>query len=564
VSRVLDDGLTPTSVHAVHFRRPSERATWITVITITGAAITIVVGVLQAGHRGPLVWDEAARILAAQGLANALHHHSINSVFTWANNQTYYPFLSSLPSGLVLWAGGSALTAAWLPVLVAFLVSGLLVAWLARTMGLAWPTALLAAVLLWTAPLSSRLAAGQFTEPLGAVAELVVIGGLVRMARRCSISTAIAIAIATSIAAAIKYDYGILCVATIGVAELLRILRQRTRRSLVFGVITITSTAAFTGVQFAANGGGKLQGASDFVLINSPNEIGAYAHVFGGAAWRSLSYYPHALFTDHEVGLSVLVASAMVIGALFFVAQSRSNPAFVPPVVFLTLWFAMYSLAGFKWARILATAMPTLCLMAAVAIATATRWMWRSRVAVVPVTVGALVAAASFVSQGRSMTKQFWFLTPDPPASNIISFVERSLRPSPTPLLLVSPSNQFSPALLLLTSRRMAASNGYIVTIPEATTGQSLAVFRRAMITYNPEQLVVVSVLPGSPFDNAARFASTPSQGDYALLARELVNRSWFQEQSQDDRGVHVEVLHETAAGKRALSSPDAFRVLPT
>jgi hypothetical protein len=165
--------------------------------------------VWQVRGRSWLLWDEAARVDAGQGLAFALHSGSAVALWNWINDQTLYPFLSAALNGLLIFLGADPLTAAWIPSVTAYVAIGLLAARLAKVCGASLFGQWLAALLCWTAPLEARLGAGAFAEPLGACAYLCLLLLIIAVYREPRARTAILIAIVVAATSWMKWDYGI-------------------------------------------------------------------------------------------------------------------------------------------------------------------------------------------------------------------------------------------------------------------------------------------------------------------------------------------------------------------
>ncbi|MEA2710246.1 MAG: hypothetical protein QOF78_2847, partial [Phycisphaerales bacterium] len=318
----------------------------------------------QIADRAPLAWDEAARGYAGLQLADALDQHSLAAVFHWINAQTFFPALASAPTGVLMWLGVGIQTAAWLPTLFFFVLAGFAIAALSHVLRLPTIACVASAAVFWFTPLLAKISAGSFTEPLGICVEVAILIGLSLQARRSSFAVAALLGLGIGLATAVKYDYGILCFATVGLAEGIRFLSVRRLEAFYTAAVSVVSGLALAGIQFAFNSSAKIAGASDVISSNSGSAAKRYAKAFTAGRAGDFMYYPRLLFRGGELGLSRLVALCMVVGVITALIWARKRPEWRPPMIFLGLWWVMYSLSRAKFPRYAATSLPVLSIAA--------------------------------------------------------------------------------------------------------------------------------------------------------------------------------------------------------
>ena len=514
-----------------------------------GLLAAVVVGRWQAGDRSPLVWDEAARLRSAVDLQDPLRGFDVGGVVDWIGQQTFYPFGSSIGSGIALALGADVLTSAWAPALVAFVLAGVLGGLLAWRMGTGVGGALLAAAAVWTTPLLARLTGGNFTEPLGLCALLGLLVLLARMQARADARAAIGAGLMVGLATAVKYDYGLLCAATLGLSELLRLHEHRTLASLKVTGIAAASAVFFIGVQFVANASGKLEGASDFIGDNSGGSVSAYGRAFSGGSANDFLYYPELLFGDPEVGLSFLSAVAGLAAIAFVAWRWRGIAAARPAVIAIGLWWVMYSMAGTKFPRFAGLVLPVIAVLAVVVAVVVGRelrartdgWRWAG-------TALPALVALGLVLQVPSMRTQFFFLEPDEPASQAVAFVREALAPSGDALLYVGPSNELSPHLVTLewndaTGRR----NGPVQITEEKPPEERQPSWDAMVAQFAPQQVLVVQIGKGGRLDTSERATRWQSQPDFARIALADERFRRVREMTTDRGRLRLTVLRRTA-----------------
>jgi hypothetical protein len=528
----------------------NARVLLLVAVLILGAFMTALVVRWQIAHRAPLVWDEARRVQPGVDFTRALSTHSFGRVFDWANAQTFYPFLSSFLSGIVLWLGGGFTAAAWLPVLLAYDAAGIAAAALARAISLSRPAVAGTAILVWTTPLLIKLAGGGFTEPLGACFALAVLFGLVSLRRgAAAYPVAIVTGLLAGVATMLKYDYGILLLATIAISELIRVAFARSLRNVSTAVALLATAVGTNALFFSFNTRAKVAGVKDFVRGSSGDSNASLAKTLSRIDFVA---YPRQLFTSSEIGLNVLVAVAMLAGIVVAARLCRSRPYLAPLLVFSGIWWVMYSLGGAKFARYTGTILPLLCVFAALAVDQVAEAIRRRDLRWGAAACWALVALA-VLTQIPAATQKFEFLKSDPPVEHILAFLRSNLRPSDRPLLFVGMSNELSPELVhLVWDDATGHRNGGAQTVGEAPPQKRVETFQTTLAASQPEEVLVVTFDHGSRIDTADYKSHFGSQRTYARLVRSQELAGVFKELASfttDHGRLHVRLL--TAAPKQ-------------
>lgn len=493
-------------------------------LTAAGLLVMAFIFETQIRHRAPLAWDEAARGYAGLQLSRALSHHSARDVIDWVNAQTFYPAMASAPGGIVLFLGASVTASAWVPTLCFLVIGGFAVAFLGRALGLSPTASVGSALVLWTTPVVCKIAAGGFTETLGICVEVAVLIGLVVLVNKPSIRTAILTGAAIGVATTVKYDYGLLCLATAGIAEVARVLTQRNRRAAVTAAVTLGTAFVLSGAQFAFNSTAKIAGASDLISSTSGSAAKRYARAFTSGKAGDFGYYLRALFGNGELGLNKLVAATMVLGVGVAVWRALRDPRWRVPLVFLALWWVMYSLARSKWPRYTATALPVFSVASALAVVSLCAAFANDarRRAVAAVVAG--VAVIAFATQASNAATPFGFVAPDPPIEATLKFLRSNLRPSDGPLLFIGPSNELSPQLVRLTwDRATHRENGSVELVQEVPPQDRADTFAATLSRLTPQQVLVVSFTRGARIDTLDTRTTFRSQPTFVRMADGLV-----------------------------------------
>lgn len=486
---------------------------------VAAAAAAAIVWRVQIANRAPLTWDESVRVDAGSALASAIRSADLIGIWQWIHSQFYYPFFEPTLHGLTLIATNDPLVAAWTPSLIAYAVAGLLAARLALDLGAGSIGAVGAALLTWTVPIAARNAAGAFTEPIGACLLLLLLILLVRAERDDSIRIPVAAGLVAALMFFEKYDYGLLALGTISVSGIAAAAfgTKRSERLERYGLILAIAVGFI----------------SAWLAVNTTRKIAIFTHTIVGAHTPSsataidFTYYARALFANGEVGLSTLIAAGLSLAVISAIAQARRREM-RPPVICLILWYALYSTAQPHVGRFVGPIMPLVAVFGGLAIGqliAATKFeslrLRRIALALAFVAFGwQLVAQASAGATGLSA--QYWFVVPNPSATDAVSFASGHLSDR-GPVLMLGQTAEFSSyALHLAWSQRLdhqAPPVNFLGETGQPVTQQSLIA---AINGYHAGQVVGVDIRPGSSFDTLDYRTTFPSQPQYLALAYQL------------------------------------------
>lgn len=470
--------------------------------------------------RAPLVWDEAARVDAGAGLVLAIRHTSLPEVWNWLNDQTFYPFLGPAFNGLVLLVSGNPLLAAWLPSLLAYGVAGILGYIAARDTGTSRIGGWAAASLIWSTPLLTRLAAGDFTEPFGACGTLLLV--ICEVRNQTTRGRLYSVLSGATVAACwfLKYDYGMLAFAILITNRLLQLRQGHAKLDDIKAIATSILAALLPVlVWLSINTGLKMQGISGFVGQAAP----------GGEAISRLAFYPLALVASPEVGLASTVGLFLLISIVVGFVQG-GHYILRPALIAVTLWSIMYTAASIKYARYLGTILPVLCVIGAVL---ADRLLLNLRLAS-PASNQPFVAAVAFLLGAQlllqltdpttGVSAQFWFLRMDPVAAEATEFAAGHLDSNLGPVLMLGQTNEVSPGLVhLMWTERLGHLAPTVYTLPGSSAGLIGPTDLTAQIRSRfVSQLIGFTVRTGSRLDTADYHRSFPNQPLYLDAARHM------------------------------------------
>jgi hypothetical protein len=493
--------------------------------------ITSLVAVLQTQSRAPLTWDEANRVRAGQELVLALRQGGLPAVWTWANEQTFYPFGAPLLHGLVLFVTDSPIVAAWAPPLAAFAALGLLAGALARELQLGSTAAWIAALLCWLTPLYARLSAGGFVDTLGACASVATIVLVLRSLRTSRHLDAVLAGLVCTLAFLIRYDFGLVLIGTVVITLGLTSLRRDLRHHVNTLAIMAGTSLILMELWFIPNSDSKW---AQFSTFSSSGRTLSELTVVNLDHW---AYYVNALWYDQELGMSSLLVDLIVLSVCWAVFAAIRNVRIAVLVAFIGVWYICYSAAGARspqFSRYMASVLPfgfVLLAMHVTRLATPLRQaLTGSRVTRPLAWIAVLVCGLELVRQtaGPSgIAQQFWFVRANPPAAQIVEFMQANLSPGDSSLVFIGETNEVSPDLVRLTWMRASGRQGQQVTTAEqlpseAQSGMLYDVLRRKKV----DLVLAVRVGPGSRFDtldNRVRFG-----GEYERYAAQLESSSNF------------------------------------
>ncbi len=507
----------------------------------------ILIVLLQVQHRGPLVWDEVGRVIAGAELAFALRAGELITAWNWIHNQVYWPFLPSALSGLVL-IFSDPMTAAWLPSVVAFGLVGVLAGWLTMAMGGGQTGAWLAALMTWLTPMTARLAAGAFTELLGACQLLLLLWLLIRAECDTTYRSATLAGVVAAIGWFIKYDYGILGTAIIGGTGLYTFAVRRSFGSLVPYIVAGGTTAVTFGTWLIFNSGPKFRAL--WAFINS--EVPGASH---GIAW---GFYPEQLLFDEEVGLVPLMAVLVVVGVAWAIVTSVRRVEVRGAAVCLVLAYVMYSLATDSkppYARYLGPILPIITAVTAGAVMDlifrvrswfvgAERepapplsrhrfWLphWGGRLSVRAFNAALLMPILALlgwqlVHQANAesgIDKPFWFLLPYGAVNEALEFGATTAGPGDRPVLMLGQANELNYYSLRLSwSQELGRLAPEVIPVPEAPPEQRRETLMNTITESGASRIVGFIVASGSQLNTPVFRQYFGSQADYLKIAREL------------------------------------------
>jgi len=537
-------------------------------LALVGAALiaALVTGLIQLRERAPLVWDESYRVSQGAYVAYKMREGNLGAVWDWFNAQTFYPFLLPTIHAVVYFFTTNPLLSAWLPALVGYTLAGLLAARLAAVLG-AGPVGVWAAALLcWLTPLSARLAAGAFTEPLGSCFLLIVALVLAHLGRRADLHRApvagatvpavrhqsrlptllrdpdvrlgILLSAVVALSFFLKYDYGLLAGLTAAATGVISLATRRSVRSfgpyLLAGWLLIVPVTGWLALDFEA----KWSGVRTFVGQALPSPTGHPDPL----------YYLQILFGGRHVketvwlgpGLAPGIAILLLAGVAWAIFHAWRHAAIRGAVILVLLWYAIYSEANWQDPRYLGTILPTVAALTGAAIGygiARLRQLPRTR----PLLAGTAIAALLLTWQlgqqifgPTGLTTQATFLHPNEPVAAALDFAASSLVDERGPVILIGHTNELSQhALVLAWSNKIGRASNTVIPVPEPGTPESpraastdvlLGLMRAAHST----RVVGLDVRPGSSLDTEDFRVRWPSQPQYIRFATQLEQQGVF------------------------------------
>lgn len=544
----------------------------LTVVPWAAASALVVAAVAycQARDRAPLTWDEAGRVDAGAVLDLALSAGSPGRVWDWLASLEL-PFVAPALHGLALTIVGDPARAAWLPSAAAFAAAGVLSAALARRLGAGAAASCATALVVWTTPIGAKLAAGAFTENLGAclLAGLVLV--LDRLRRHPSRAVAASAGVLVSAAWWTSPDYGLAAAVVVAGAVAVAGSRpgsQAERLHLLAGAAAVGLVA---GHGLATGSAGAPAGA-----------LGTLVTGHWSLARADLVFYPQALFrsdsfASSELGLSPVVAAALVFGILAAAAAWRRRPEVRLPVLAVGVWAGMYVPAEVTGARFVALILPVaaalavagVCRLLATADRRGTVVAGTTTLALATVAAGdpavllrllplvavvayaivrivdgsgrrmagaatAVVALAAIAvlpaqiaTQFSGLRHQLWFVERNEPADRAMAFIGEHLPATGSrPVLLIGPATALSPRLVQLAwDRRLGERSAGVHLVAEAGVRDRARQLAETVAALRPALVVAVRTGSGSrlaPDRTAAGRELLAGQRDYARLAVEM------------------------------------------
>jgi hypothetical protein len=479
----------------------------------------VIVWWLQISDRAPLVWDEAARVDSGAMFAQAIRAGDWLGAWQWINLQTLYPFIGPGLNGLVLLATSNSVAAAWVPSLTAYAVAGILAGRLATELGSGAIGAWSAGALTWLAPIFARVAAGAWTEPIGACLLLALLIAITRMKDQSSLRAPATVGLLAALAWFLKYDYGLLALGTVGLSGLVAVAMPGDRKlHLKQTCVALAAAIGPIAAWFLVNPSAKLQSVFHYVGQQSP----------GSLIRIDLAYYARALFSGGEVGLVPIVALLFVVSVVAAIFQSY-RPEMRAPLISLGLWYLEYSIATFRFPRFLGVIVPLLAVFAGLAIGQLVQRAHfqsstqRRMVLLVAAVIGASQLGLQAADSGTGLAAPFYFLASDRPAADALSFASTHLIADSGPVLMLGQTNEFSPAALQLAwTERLGRPAPSVQAIPETGLAVSRQSLVAAMDMFGIRQVVAVDVRPGSRLDTVDYRTAFPSQPLYVALALQL------------------------------------------
>jgi hypothetical protein len=217
-------------------------------------------------------------------------------------------------------------------------------------------------------------------------------------------------------------------------------------------------------------------------------------------------------------------------------------------LICLGLWYLIYTAAAVTYSRYIGLIVPLIAVFAGLAISrllTGARFQsLKFRRVIFP--LAAVVAASQLALQAAAsstgLSVQYWFLAPDPPAADALTFASSHLNASEGPVLMLGQSNEFSPfALHIAWTERLGRPAPLVYgwgepenltfspivmillpwlrQVPHAASGKSLVA---TIGTPGARQVVGVDVGSGSRLDTLDSRTKFRSQAQFVAIAKEL------------------------------------------
>jgi hypothetical protein len=251
------------------------------------------------------------------------------------------------------------------------------------------------------------------------------------------------------------------------------------------------------------------------------------------------TYYLNALWYNPELGLSSLIADLMLVALLWSCATVVRDTRLTPLLVFIGVWYGVYSVAGGRspqFARYMASVLPFGFVLTGAFLhksITALRpALSDRRVARTLGSIALLVGAMELVRQvggPYGIGQQFWFIQPNPSAAQIVDFIDAHLGPADDSVLVIGASNEISPDLVRLEWMRAAGRPGQRVLTPDTLppAGRRGSLYEQ-LRRQNIGQVLAIRVGEGSRLDTVAFRATLANEGGYERYAPELENTTTF------------------------------------
>lgn len=521
----------------------------------------------QVHGRAPLSLDEATRVQGAD-LRFLLDSASFEGLWQWIAHQDG-SMLASVIHGLVLVATDNIMMAAWLPAAGALAISGVAAARLSRSLGSGTREAAVVGLIVWSTPISVRLAGGAFTENFGAFTFVFLLLLLRHLQTKATLAAAALLGVVVAMAFHFSVEYGLTALAMVTVGALASHRLADGRRSFRIRLAAVAAANSLAGISLLVIG-----------LRPASTEAVAFFDPPGPYRPADLLYYlrtplDNGSFSAAEIGMASVVTAALFLSLGWAVVGWRRRPEWRVPVVAVGVWFVIYSVAGVKRAAFIALIVPVmaalfgsvisdlrrnpdqraqalrvatagaalllvagwdatlalrLCpLLAALALlALGTDPAWRERALLKTAgTVVAGVIALQAAPQLSNLREQLWFVKPNPPAARALQFVSRYLPSTPErPVLMIGGTGAFSPELLQLTwHQRLGRSSSGVHLVDEAPERDERAALLRAIRRLQPAVIITVRTGPGSrlaPERGPSGQELHPAQRRFARIAAEL------------------------------------------
>jgi hypothetical protein len=347
----------------------------------------------------------------------------------------------------------------------------------------------------------------------------------------------------------LKWDYGILGIAMVGITGFLVAEEKNAYAVRRMYDIALLGALGIDGAFLAVNMHAKLGGLMTFASVDNP----------GGPSGIDLTFFPRALFTDPQVGVSSLVAIGMVVGLAWAVAAWRYLPPVRPLVVFALLSYIAYSSAIYREPRYFAPTMAILTTLAGAALGqwlpAITTWAGSSQGR----RLGTLAAAGLgvgliLVAQLPGLAVQDFRIVPSPAAVQAERFALAHMGDGSQPVLLLGPTTELSPSAIQVSWEAQTGQPAPFVSyVVEAAPGDRRATFNRSLLATMPGHVLAVDVGPGSQLDTKDYRDFWPGQHDYISYAMSLESAGCLTRLDQQllDGG-RIRVIAWTVAGTPA------------
>lgn len=451
------------------------------IVLAASVAAAVAIFVCISLRRGPLGWDEGTYVLKAYGVGQGLRHLSLGEAWqAVVTGDILYPPISALVLGPIFAVAGSSETAVFATTAAGFVAAAGLLFWTGCLLDAKtgpW-TGLIGVLLFLSSPLHIQYAGTAMLEIAGTVATLLAMAAYLKHLKESSERTALATGIALAVLFFTKYNYGLMALGAVALCQLSMGRWQPWRRENLWLWVPVVALA---GVWF------RLEGKWDGFVGFATNRDSGLPMLSAA----NLLFYPRAFVLEYSSSV-ILGTVTLAAGLTTVIWCKRMEVRAV--LLFLAVGWTLLTVHHLKADRFAVTVMPCIFLLAAFSVVQAYQRLKRPLMRHGLATFGAALFGPSVLLYTIGLPR---LVSADPPRWNTVPWPHKDLsRAIDLALSEIDPSvpttfsgitNEWSPDTIRW--RFSMAHPGARLYFDYLEKG--------------PANLVVLQVLPGSPYLNA-------------------------------------------------------------